>query len=706
MNDNFKEINERKKNTQQPKRLRNIENTTGDTNIGSSGQSKALQILSSLSARILDKSSEDNESEASIDYNCIDELADLHFKKTGKRAASDENLQEQTKIQKKDTSSHFKESHLDSESALEITKINDNNTSSENRSLDKADDFSQYQYSYTKKEAEAKEIIDNLQTLERGSLSNNIKALISKIKLDIYKKCDTLESYLDTNQYSTNHTEAWKTLQQLSELTEIKGKEFIECLNLHKEYQDNYEAIKYFTDDEIKKVKEQQDLAEDSQKQRIKDFISIIRQEFQNIKQDPIDTSFNLKLPIEKITEACQEMVTEASNELNEFSTLITESSNNFTNYLKSYQEYQNDYKIHEDLTSARIDELKTWKNHMKEEHIQKIENFITTIEQEFQAIKQDPIDTEANMTTLIDQITEKYDNQLIRAAHELNEFSTLITDFYDNFTDELKLTQIKELPMDILKSEIQLLKLQASPWGDSTAQELYNFLPSLQLINEYSDNQFDIRYNKQILEIRKNISKKYLNEKTPIDTLGFPTTKNAPNIIKSTLHKINFPSDIPTNTPKREEKEKVNLSPDTPKNKGKEKVGLEQQEKKEHIIYILNELKKCQNGNTIKQMSDGARGIYQLWYNEHKKDNKNQTFVDHFKTMETTVKNLRDFIISHDSTKSWPDDAIANLEKIREGLNKRRKTTNKLTKDFQDQIEAFSNKFTEQRQQQNRNNP
>ena len=576
---------------------------------------------------------------------------------------------------------------------LSMLGINDAATSKNNevssKSLENRGENSQYQYFHTTAEKRSEEAIDTLQKLEKEHSSNNIKAVIAKLRFTIYEKRDELVAPSDIDQHSTRQPEAWKALQQLSEFTETKGKSFIDCLNNHKDYQNDYETYKHLTENKIEEFKKQQDLAKDKQKQRIENFITIIEQEFQKIKQDPIDAKFDLRLPIEEITEKYQKMIFEASEEINEFNTLITDSSDKVTNYLESYQDYQNDYETHKHLATAKIEELKLWQNHMKKEHKQKIEKFIITIEDEFRAIKQSPIETEVNITIPIDQAAKEYNEQLIKAFDELSEFSTLVTDSSNEFIDELKLTQIKELPMNILKSEIQRLKPQASPWGDSTAQELHNFIPSLQLIEEYGDNHFDTRYNKQILEICNNISKKYLNEKTPSEKLGFPATKNAHNIIKDTLRKIGFPHDIPTNTPKSKEKEKV---------------GLEQQLEKDHKVYILDKLKSLQDRGTIKIMSEGALGLHRLWYQQEGNVNNHlqKPLISQCKNLEILIKTLRNQIISHDSTKNWPDDTINSIKDIQSELDKLpRQPTNKLIKDLHDQIKDFSNEFKEERRQQ-----
>lgn len=432
---------------------------------------------------------------------------------------------------------------------LSITEAQKNTDQLNVRELVKKGEYLQYQYNYAKEEEKAKKTTDDLQGLETDFLSNNIKAVIAKSRSTIYEKCDASETYLDANQYM-EHPEAWQTLQQLSEFTEVTGKSLISCLNDHKDYQKDYEVTKYLTKDKIEEFKKQQDFAEGKQKQRIENFIAMIDQESQNVKQDPIDTKFDLKLSIEEITEKYQKKINQAYKDLNDFNTLITESSDKVADCFKSYQEYQDDYKTHEGFADTRIKELEIWQGYMKGKQKQEIENFITTIKEGFQAIKQDPIDTEADMTTSIEQGIEEYNEQLIRASDELCNFSSLVTDSCDKFIDELKLTQVKELPMDILKSEIERLRPQASLFGDSTNLELHEFLPSLQMISEYGDNNYDARYNKQILEIRNNISKKYLN-KTPGEKLSFPAVKNARTIIKDTLHKIGFPPDVPTNAPK-----------------------------------------------------------------------------------------------------------------------------------------------------------
>jgi hypothetical protein len=94
--------------------------------------------------------------------------------------------------------------------------------------------------------------------------------------------------------------------------------------------------------------------------------------------------------------------------------------------------------------------------------------------------------------------------------------------------------------------------------------------------------------------------------------------------------------------------------------------------------------------------MSEGAKGIYQLKMHTSSSDDSKR-----YETLEPLVKGLRDKIVLHNPTNSWPNDIIASLENIQSELNKPRNNNNKLTQNLQDQIKTFSDEFTKQRQQQ-----
>jgi hypothetical protein len=691
MNDNIKEINEQKKITQQFKPLRHIKNMTSETNIGSAGQSDALRSLSKLSASAYSQSLEHSDSETSVNSEHVDTLADLHFQRKEKRAASNEILQEQTKNPRQDTSSYLEEgARFHNPVYLGIIGMSDTNISKNNevssKPLKDTGEYSQYQHEFSLAEKKAKKMIEDLQNLENTSLPNDIKAVIAKFRSSIYEACDTLEDYLDADQYSTEQSEAWKSLLQFSELTEIQGKSFIDCLKSYQMYLDDYNTIhENLVNSTIKGLKEQKTRAEGSQRQIIEFFIDKIRHEFKSINPDPIDTKLNLKTPINQITEEYHPKILKATLELDNFDNLISELDKEINNYIDDYEEYQNHRTIHEDLANNKIEELRKWQSHAKEKQKQRIEDFIGIIKQKFRKIKEDPIDIQPDTNTSIREIIEECNKKITEAFKDLNDFTPLATDSGDEFIaeiknefkDEIKLDKIKSLSINTVKREITQLKPQIGLFGDP---ELREFLPSLEMIEEYADNNFNDRYKDQMLKIHDDMNEHCLRQ--------FP---NKPNpTIKDIIHNIGF---------RQQQSETSHNSNDTSRSKEKE-AGLDQQKERNRITHILNKLKSLQEGPSIKIITKGAEGMEQLKGHLTWRIKEDRELLARCRKTGPQIRSLRDQIVSHDITKPWAYATMEDLKEIETALTKERKNTNRFINALENQIKAFSDEFHTQQQE------
>jgi hypothetical protein len=716
MNDNSKEIKKHNKDTQGPNPLKHIKNTTGDKNIGIAGQPETLQRLSKLSARAFTQPSEDHsESDTSINSEDMDTLADEYFRKN-KRSASSENIQEQIKITKYNTGSHFdvrsKELQYDTKQTLPniyerlsqsestrdarflnpgylgIMGIRDTDISKNNevssKPLENIEEHSQYQREFSLAEEKAQKTIESLQNLENTSLPDDIKAVIAKLRFNIYETRSTLEDYPDADQYSAEHSEAWTGLMQLSELTEIQGNSFVDCLKSYQAYLDDYAFHEDLVNGTIKGLKGQRNCAEGGQRQIIEFFIDKIRHKFESINPDPIDTKLNSKMPVNQITEKYHPEILKAALELENFNNLISEVNKEINNYIDYYKEYQEQRQTHDDLANSKIEELRKWQSQAKEKQQQRIEDFIGIIKQEFRKIKEDPIDIQLNRDSLIRKTITECNEKITEAFKDLSNFTPLATDSSDEFIskikDEIKLDEIKSLSIDTVKREITQLKPQASPFGNALSQELHQFLPLLKMIEEYAENKFDDRYKDQMLKIHKDINENYLNNKKSNQT------------IKDTIYNIGF---------RQQQPETLHSSNDASGNKEKE-AGLDQQEERNRITHILSKLKSLQKGTGIKVMADGASGLDQLKsYLGSRIIKEDEKLIERCRKTAPQIRSLRDQIVSHDITKpSWPKTTMEDLKEIETALLKKRKNTNRLIDALQNQIKIFSDDFHTQQQE------